>query len=112
MKATQSKPALPLPVRRALQKLGADISAARRRRRISVKLMAERAFVGRNTITRVEKGDPGVSLGIYATVLFVLGMAERLASLVDISVDEVGQALDEQQLPTRVRESKYTGDAP
>ncbi|PZO55850.1 MAG: hypothetical protein DCF16_01715 [Alphaproteobacteria bacterium] len=112
MKSTKSKTALPLPVRRSLRKLGADISAARRRRRISIKLMAERAFVGRNTITRVEKGDPGVSLGIYATVLFVLGLAERLATLADISVDEVGQSLDEQRLPTRVRESDYSGDAP
>ncbi|MGH6951254.1 MAG: hypothetical protein ACREH4_10295 [Vitreimonas sp.] len=111
MKATRSKPALPLPVRRALRKLGEDISAARRRRKISVQLMAERAFVGRNTITRLEKGDPGVSIGIYATVLFVLGLTERLASLADFSADEVGQALDEQRLPTRVRESEYSGDA-
>lgn len=112
MKSSRSRVALPLPIRRSLRKLGGDISAARRRRRISIQLMAERAFVGRNTITRVEKGDPGVSLGIYATVLFVLGMADRLAMLADASVDEVGQALDEQRLPTRVRESDYSGDAP
>ena len=112
MKASKSKPALPLPVTRALRKLGADISAARRRRKISVKLMAERAFVGRNTITRLERGAAGVSIGIYATVLFVLGMAERLASLADISADEVGQSLDELRLPARVRDSKYVGDAP
>lgn len=110
MKASKAKPALPLPVKRSLRKLGGDISAARRRRKISVQLMAERAFVGRNTITRLEKGDAGVSIGIYATVLFVLGMADRLANLADISVDEVGQSLDELRLPTRVRESEY-GDA-
>lgn len=110
MKNSRSKPGLPFSVRRALRKLGGDISAARRRRRISVKLMAERAFVGRNTITRVEKGDPGVSIGIYATVLFVLGMAERLAILADISGDDVGRMLDEERLPIRVRESGY-GDA-
>lgn len=72
--------------------------------------MAERAFVGRNTITRLEKGDAGVSIGIYATVLFVLGMTDRLLTLADISVDEVGQSLDEQRLPSRVRKSDYVGD--
>jgi hypothetical protein len=74
--------------------------------------MAERALVGRNTITRLEKGDPGVSIGIYATALFVLGMAERLATLADISADDVGQALDEMRLPTRVRESGRAGETP
>jgi hypothetical protein len=38
--------------------------------------MAERAFISRNTLGKVEKRDPGVSLGIYATVLFVLGLIE------------------------------------
>jgi len=102
MKNSRSRPALPLPVKRALRKLGEDISIARRRRRISVQLMADRAFIGRNTVTRVEKGDPGVSLGIYATVLFVLGMADRLTDLADPSTDPVGQSLEEERLPKRI----------
>jgi transcriptional regulator with XRE-family HTH domain len=103
MKASRAIPALPLPVKRALVKLGADISAARRRRRMPVDLMAERAFVGRNTITRVEKGDPRVSMGIYATVLFVLGMPDKLADLADASGDRIGLDLEEERLPRRVR---------
>ena len=47
--------------------------------------MAERAFISRSTLVRVEKGDPGVSLGIYASVLFVLGMADRLGDLADVA---------------------------
>lgn len=90
MKASRSQAALPLGVRRALHKLGMDLSAARRRRRIPVALMAERAFISRTTLTRVEKGDPGVSLGIYASVLFVLGMAGRLGDLADASDDPLG----------------------
>jgi hypothetical protein len=85
MKASRSKAALPLSVRRDLQKLGEDISIARRRRRVPMGLMAERAFVSRNTVTRVERGDPAVSMGIYATVLFVLGMSERLGRMADSS---------------------------
>jgi hypothetical protein len=103
MKSSRALPALPTPVRRALAKLGDDISAARRRRRIPVELMAERAFVGRNTITRLEKGDPRVSMGIYATVLFVLGMADRLADVADASNDRLGLGLEQERLPVRIR---------
>jgi len=108
VKASRAIPALPLPVKRSLAKLGADISAARRRRRISVELMAERAFVGRNTITRVEKGDPRVSMGIYATVLFVLGFAETLSDLADVASDRIGLDLEEERLPERVRAPRNT----
>ena len=38
---------LPIPVQRALRKLGQDISSARRRRRIPMPLMAERAGMTR-----------------------------------------------------------------
>jgi transcriptional regulator with XRE-family HTH domain len=103
VKASRAIPALPVPVKRALAKLGADISAARRRRRMPMELMAERAFVSRNTITRVERGDPRVSMGIYATVLFVLGMANRFSDLADASIDRVGLDLEEERLPQRVR---------
>src|SRR5205807_9307951 len=74
---------LPIPVNAALQKLGDDIRNARRRRRIPTAVMAERAFVTRTTLGKVEKGDPGVSIGTYATVLFILGMKERLSDLAD-----------------------------
>jgi transcriptional regulator with XRE-family HTH domain len=103
MRGSRANAALPLSVGRALRKLGADISIARRRRNISTQLMAERAFITRKTLGRVEKGDPGVSLGIYASVLFVLDMTERLADLADPSRDSLGQDLAEEQLPKRVR---------
>lgn len=108
MKASRSQQALPLGVRRALMKLGLDISAARRRRRLSVALMAERAFISRNTVSRIEKGDAGVSMGIYASVLFVLGMAERLGELADAANDPLGLSLEEERLPRRIRTSRPT----
>lgn len=69
-------------------------------------LLAERAFVSRTTLASVERGDPGVSMGIYATVLFVLGLAERLGDLADRGADAVGAALEDEQLPRRVRMPK------
>ncbi len=112
----KSQAALPIPVRRTLRKLGADIRDARRRRRIPTAIMAERAFISRMTLNKVEKGDPGVSLGIYATVLFVLGMTDRLAELADPRHDAVGLSLEEERLPQRirirpVRRARRKGDA-
>ena len=66
-------------------------------------LLAERARLSRTTLTKVEKGDAGTSMGAYATVLFVLGMTERLADLADSRHDGIGLALEEERLPRRIR---------
>src|SRR5262245_4161 len=95
----------PNPVRRALRKLGHDIRDARRRRRIPVAIMTQRASISRMTLHKVEKGDPGVAMGIYATVLFVLGMTDRIGELADPKDDAVGLALEEEHLPQRIRRS-------
>lgn len=94
---------IPLPVKRVLNKLGRDIKDARRKRRIPTQLMAERCSMSRGTLSNIEKGDPAVSIVHYAKVLFVLGMLERLSDLVDPRYDLVGQHLDEDNLPKRIR---------
>ncbi|MBK9562514.1 MAG: hypothetical protein IPO54_05165 [Micavibrio sp.] len=93
---------LPIPLQKALRKLGQDISDSRRRRRIPTELMAERAGMARATLYKIEKGDPSVSLGGYASVLFVLGLTDRLQDLVDANVDIVGRQLEEESLPKRI----------
>jgi len=97
---------LPMPVKRALSKLGQDVRDARKRRRIPVALMAERASVTRKTLYRVERGEPGVSLGAYATVLFCLGMIDRLADIANVRHDAIGLELEDEQLPQRIRGRK------
>jgi transcriptional regulator with XRE-family HTH domain len=99
----QSSSRAPLPVVRSLRKLGHDIRDARRRRRIPVAILAERASISRMTLNKVEKGNPGVSVGTYATILFTLGMIERLADVADPRHDTVGRELDEEHLPERIR---------
>jgi len=59
--------------------------------------------VSRTTLGKVENGDPGTSAGAYATVLFVLGMIDRLADLADPGQDRIGIALEEERLPQRIR---------
>lgn len=68
-----------------------------------MEVMAERAFITRKTLGRVERGDPAVSLGIYASVLYVLGMVDRIAGLVDPTTDRLGVMLEDEQLPRRIR---------
>jgi transcriptional regulator with XRE-family HTH domain len=65
--------------------------------------MAERVGVTRATLARAEKGDHSVSIGVYASILFVLGMVDQLAEVASVQFDEVGIALEEEQLPKRIR---------
>jgi DNA-binding XRE family transcriptional regulator len=97
---------IPVPVTRALRKLGQDIRDGRRRRRIPVAMLAQRASISRMTLNKVEKGDAGVSLGTYATILFSLGMIDRLADVADPRHDTIGLALEEEHLPQRIRLSR------
>ena len=103
MRKSPTLSTLPIPVTRALRKLGHDIKDARRRRRIPMAMAAERASISKPTLIKVERGDPGVSIGSYATVLFVMGMADRMADLVDPKNDPVGLQLEEEHLPQRIR---------
>jgi len=103
MTKEQASPKIPIPVVRALRKLGHDIRDARRRRRIPVAILAERASMSRTTLNKLEKGDPTVSVGSYAVVLFTLGMIERFSDVADPRHDAVGRELEEEHLPQRIR---------
>ena len=92
----------PIPVKMALKKLGKDIKEARLRRRIPAALMAERVGISRVTLKSIEDGQPTVSMGLYATALYVLGMLDRLKDVADIAFDSVGQALGSEELPKRI----------
>ena len=94
---------LPIPVTRALRKQGHDIKDARRRRRLPMAIVTQRASISEPTLIRIERGDPKVAIASYAAVLFVMGMADRLADLVDPKNDPVGLQLEEENLPKRIR---------
>jgi transcriptional regulator with XRE-family HTH domain len=97
---------MPLPAVHALRKLGGDLAVARRKRGISTSDMAARLFVSRDTLWRLERGDPGVAVGTLATAAFILGLHERVAKLAEPSSDELGLDLDERRLPQRIRRAK------
>ena len=75
-------------------------------------VVAERAFTSRSTLQKVEAGDTGVSVGIYAGVIQALGLLDRLSQVADISNDPVGQALASAELPKHIhlRRTARTGN--
>jgi len=99
-----------LAVRRALRKLGGDLRDARKRRGLTAEIVAERAFTTRPTLQRMEEGDDGVGIGIYASVLNALGLLDRLVDLADPTHDPVGQQLATDALPQRVRARRVRSD--
>jgi DNA-binding XRE family transcriptional regulator len=98
-----SRHILPPRVQRGLQQLGADIAMARRRRHLTMDMMAERVGVARLTYRRVEAGDPAVSMGTYAKTLFVLGVDTPFAELADPGRDDQGLLIEAAEQPRRVR---------
>ncbi len=64
---------------------------------------AERMGVSLGTLTRLEKGEPGVSLGAFAMALLALGELRRLDEVLDVSRDDTGLLLDVAALPQRIR---------
>ena len=63
---------------------------------------AARASISRTTLVKIEKGEPGVAIGSYAIVLFVMGLTDRLADLADPKNDAIGLQLEEEHLPQRI----------
>ena len=97
---------IPLPVVHALRKLGRDLALARRKRGIATSDMATRLFVSRDTLWRLERGDPTVAIGTLATAAFVLSLHDRLANLASPATDALALSLDERRLPQRIRRSR------
>ena len=90
-------------VRRALAKMGTDIALARKKRSLTMLMMAERLGVAKSTYLKIEKGDPTVAMGAYAMTFFVLGFDHALGDIADPGRDEQGLLLDAERLPKRVR---------
>jgi transcriptional regulator with XRE-family HTH domain len=98
--------AIPLPAERALRKLGRDLALARRKRSLSTSDMAARLFISRDTLWRLERGDPSVAMGTFVTATFILNLHDRVANLAAPASDNLALHLDERRLPQRIRRVK------
>ena len=79
-----------------LETVGEQIRLARLRRKYSVNLIAERAGISRATLWKVEKGDPGVAIGVYAKVLAAIGLPDDITLLA--RDDELGRIIQDSEL--------------
>ena len=91
---------LPPAARRELRELGFRLRQARLRRRLPLELIAQRSGTTRQTVTRIEAGDPSVKIGTYAAVLQALGMLQGWGHV----EDRLGARLEEEELPKRARQ--------
>ena len=80
-----------------LSALGDRLRAARLRRRLSTSLFAERMGISRETLRRVELGDPSVAFGHYFAALNALGLAPDVDQLA--KDDVLGRQLQDAELP-------------
>ncbi|GHU65212.1 transcriptional regulator [Bacteroidia bacterium] len=87
-----------------LEELGEDIKLARLRRKLSAEQVSERAGISRSTLWQIEKGEPSVSMGYYAQVLFVLGLEKSLSNMV--ADDVLGRKLQDAEILVKKRAPK------
>jgi hypothetical protein len=98
---------LPAQARTALRELGESLAVARLRRRESLRGWAQRLGVSVRTVQRMEGGDPGVGMGVYAAALWLVGRSAALAALADPAEDRGAIEMDVNA--ARARLGRRTG---
>ena len=100
MESKKSRSAVVFPRnQRLLEQLGENIKLARKRRGYTQVLISGRTGLSRLTIRKIERGNPGVSIGHYLVVLSVLGLADDFAKVA--LDDELGRKLQDIKLKGR-----------
>lgn len=79
--------AIPRAALSALRELGLNLATARLRRKASLRTWAARLGVSVSTLQRMEAGDPGVGIGVYATALWLVNMSDQMANLAKPEAD-------------------------
>lgn len=101
---------LPYPAQQALKVLGENIKTARKRRRWTLDEMAGSMLVTRKTLSRLETGDPAVSLAVMAAALHVLGMTDDLSNIAAPERDNIGLFNEKRRLPQKIHKEKGRTD--
>ena len=76
--------------------LGENIKLARKRRKLTIIQVSERAGIHRATLDKIDKGEASGSLGAYFNVLRVLGLQSDFLKLA--ADDEFGRKLQDLKL--------------
>jgi transcriptional regulator with XRE-family HTH domain len=83
--------------------MGTQLAAWRRMQDLTAVQVAERANISRDTLRRLEHGDPAVSLETVLGVARALGALDRLVDALDPYQTDMGRARASTALPKRVR---------
>ena len=81
---------------KALLTLGENLRLARKRRKITAKMMAERANMSLVTLRQLERGSPQVSMCNYMAVIACLGFQDDIAKVA--ADDQLGRSLQDAAL--------------
>ena len=95
-KAADSVSSLPGTVLNSLELLGNHLCLGRKRRKESLRAWALRMNVSVPTLMAMERGDPRVGMGVYATALWLMGRDDALQDLASPQSDT--QALAQEML--------------
>jgi predicted transcriptional regulator len=106
MKKTLSTSSLKNSSENYLKKFGNNILIAIKRRGLKRSEVADMAFISEPTLRNIIKGDPKVGMGCYLSVLSVMELDSEIARLANPSDDKVGMALEERNLPKRIKDKK------
>ncbi|HEX2202610.1 MAG TPA: helix-turn-helix domain-containing protein [Longimicrobium sp.] len=100
----------PAAIEEAVARLGANIAAARLRRRWRQEDLARKAGITRTTLVAIEQGKLGTGIGAYVAVLWALGLDADVALLAAPERDIEGQTLEAARLPERARPATDLSD--
>jgi transcriptional regulator with XRE-family HTH domain len=93
-KQAEALGSLPAAVSAALGQLGENLAIARVRRKESQRVWAKRIGISVPTLIRMERGDPGIGIGVLATALWMIGRTQALATLADPESDRGALEMD------------------
>lgn len=100
------KRALPFRTRQAAKDIGQSIRDWRSLQTITSNELADMAGVSRSTLSRLENGDPSVSLATFLNICNAFALTDRVIDAVDPYETDYGRARASQSLPQRVRRPK------
>jgi len=101
--AQKSAEQFPREVLQHLEELGQRVRTARVRRRLSTEDLARFSGIGRRTLYRIERGEPGIALGTLRGVRWSLGLLDTMRGVADPDTDDHGKILEAATRPQRVR---------
>ena len=91
--------------KKILREFGENLKLARKRRKLTLEQVSERAGIARSTLWLIEKGSPGVAMSAYLQVLFVLGLEKDLLKVA--ADDLLGRKLQDIELLSTRQEKKH-----